>query len=435
MAQPSGSQRELKRSRDWRERAERVIPLGAQTFSKSPMSFVQGPGPNFLSKAKGAHVWDVDGNCYIDYSMGLGPVIIGHADPVVNEAARLQMEEGISFSLPHPIEVQVAQLLCDLVPCAEMVRFGKNGSDATAAAVRVARAYTKRDKVARCGYHGWQDWYIGSTSRSLGVPDSVRRLTLSFPYGSVEKLHSLFQEHKHEIACVIMEPVTFDPPGPGYLEGVKEICQQQRTLLVFDEIVTGFRLALGGAQEHFDVTPDLACLGKAMSNGFPLSAVVGRAEVMRLFEEVFFSCTHGGEAVSLAACHATIKELQRRCGIDQLWSLGSRLKDGTNQLIEQFGLRDYAACVGLPPFTGIRFRSTNSAPPLLLRSLFQQEAIKRGVLTLGNHMLSVAHDQEIVAETLNIYRAVFETIGDAVQNGEVAERLEGPPVQAIIRQA
>lgn len=427
--------RRLGKSHEWLTTAQRIIPGGAQTFSKSPRSFVQGVAPNFLSKAKGCYVWDVDGNRYCDYIMGLGPVILGHADPVVNEAVRAQLEDGVSFSLPHPIEVEVAQLLCELIPCAEMVRFGKNGSDVTAAAVRVSRAFTGRDKVACCGYHGWQDWYIGSTNRHRGVPEAIRKLTLPFPYNDLNSLHHLFREHMDQIACVIMEPVMFNPPQPGYLEEVKNLCKQMGAILVFDEIVTGFRLDLGGAQRRFGVVPDLACFGKAMANGFPLAALVGRAEVLRLFEDVFFSFTFGGEAASLAACRATIKELQRRQGIEHLWRIGTRLQEDTNAVIDGAKLTGFASCVGLGPLTGIQFHAADEKEQLLLKSLFQQEALKRQILTLGTHALSLAHDDAVVETTTKSYQQVFEIIAEAVRRDRVEVSLEGPPVRPILRQA
>ncbi|MEW5979956.1 MAG: aminotransferase class III-fold pyridoxal phosphate-dependent enzyme [Acidobacteriota bacterium] len=430
-----GSGRLLASSQAWRLRAERLIPGCAQTFSKGPTSFVQGVTPSFVSKAQGACFWDVDGNRYLDYIMGLGPVILGHADPMVNEAVRRQMELGMSFSLPHPIEVEVAELLNQIIPCAERVRFGKNGSDATAGAVRVARAWTKRDKVACCGYHGWQDWFIGSTNRHFGVPHAVRQLTLPFPYNDLQALHKLFREHKDQIACVIMEPVAFDPPLPAFLEGVKELCDKNGALLVFDEIITGFRLALGGAQEYFGVQPDLACFGKAMANGFPLSAIVGRADVLNLFEDVFFSFTFAGEAVSLAACQATIEVLHQRRGIPHLWRVGKCLQDGTNELIRELGLQDTLACVGLPPLTGFRFLCRDQRQNVLLRSLLQQEAVKRSILTHGNHVLSLAHDDGIIEETLQAYGQLLELVADTLRRGDLESCLEGPPIEPVLRQA
>lgn len=430
---PPGAPRPLTHSQAWLERAKRVIPGCAQTFSKSPMLFVQGVAPNFVARAAGAYVWDVDGNRYLDYILGLGPIILGHCNPVVDEAVQNQMKLGMSFSLPHPVEVELAEKLCAVVPCAEMVRYGKNGSDVTAAAVRVSRAFTGRDKVACCGYHGWQDWYIGSTSRHRGVPAAVRALTLTFPYNDLEALARLFQSHKDEIACVIMEPVTFVPPNEGYLAGVKDLCHRHGALLVFDEIVTGFRLALGGAQQYFNVVPDLACFGKGMANGYPLSAIVGRADVMRWFNEVFFSFTHGGEALSLAAGLATLQEAAAKDLPGHLWRVGARLQTETNRLIAERDLERHAACVGLPPWSAIRFTDPSGKDPMLLRSLFQQEAIKRGLLTHGNHMLSLSHTDAVVDETLAIYAEALTVLAKAVHEDKVSERLEGTPMQPVIR--
>lgn len=428
--------RQLERSAAWLARSNRVIPGGAQTFSKSPRSFVQGVAPNFLARVQGAFAWDVDGARYLDYIMGLGAVILGHGDPDMLAAARAQMEQGIGLSLPHPIEVEVAELLVRLIPCAEMVRFAKNGSDVTTAAVRLARAYTGREKILCCGYHGWHDWYIGTTERHRGVPEAVRRLTLRFPYNDLDALHRLFREHHGEIAAVIMELMTFDPPLPGYLEEVRELCRRHGALLIFDEVITGFRFALGGAQAYFGVTPDLACFGKALANGFPLAALVGRADIMQLLaEDVFFSTTHGGEAVSLAAARATLEKLERSDVIASLWRLGARLKERTNALLHEDGLADLIECVGMPPFTGLRFRGRDEEEQLALRSLFQQEALTRGILTFGYHMLSLAHSEADVEWTLQQYAEIFAVLADAVRRGDVAARLKGPPVRPIFRQA
>lgn len=397
------------------------------------MLFVQGVAPNFVARASGAHVWDVDGHRYLDYILGLGPIVLGHCYPAVDDAVRAQMSRGVSFSLPHPVEVELAEKLCEVVPCAEMVRYGKNGSDVTSAAVRVSRAFTGRDKVACCGYHGWQDWYIGSTSRHRGVPPAVRALTLTFPYNDLEALARLLDSHRNEIACVIMEPVTFQPPREGYLAAVKELCHRHGALLVFDEIVTGFRLALGGAQEHFGVAPDLACFGKGMANGYPLSAIVGRADVMQWFNEVFFSFTHGGEALSLTAGLATLEAARQMDLPGHLWRVGARLQTETNRLIAERNLGRYATCVGLPPWSAIRFTDASGKDSMLLRSLFQQEALKRGILTHGNHMLSLSHTDAVIDETLATYAEVLTVLAEAVHEDKVAERLEGTPMQPVIR--
>jgi glutamate-1-semialdehyde aminotransferase len=424
----------LDQSGRWLSRAQSVIPGCAQTFSKAPPMFIQGVAPNFLSRGKGPYVWDVDGNRYIDYINGLGPAILGHAYGPVNDAVYEQMQLGVSFSLPHPIEVEVAELLCELIPCAQMVRFGKNGSDATAGAVRLARAFTGRDLVLCCGYHGWQDWYIGTTSRNLGVPKAVRELTIPFPYNDLEALRRLFQNHAGKVACVIMEPVSFAEPGEGYLNAVKELCHENGALLIFDEIVTGFRLHIGGAQSLFGVTPDLACFGKAMANGFPLSAIVGREDIMRLMETIFFSFTFGGDAASLAACKATIDEIRRKDVIAHLVRVGQRLKDGCNEIIASVGLQSRASCIGYPQWTTFSLKDKQSRPCMLLRSLFQQESLRRGILTHGAHLISFAQNDATVDETLAVYREVFPILAAAVANDDVESRLVGKPIQPVFRQ-
>ena len=269
-------------SEDLLERALKTIPLGSQTFSKSKTQYPMGVSPFFIQRGKGSRVWDVDGNEYIDFVNSLAAITLGHCDPDVDAAVRAQLEEGVIFSLPHPLEMQVAELIVKLVPCAEKVRFGKNGSDATAGAIRLARAFTNRDHVAVCGYHGWQDWYIGSTSRDLGVPKAVKDLTHRFEYNNIKSLAKIFQEQ--ELACVIIEPMNIEYPIDGFLEKVKELAHKNNALLIFDETITGFRYSLGGAQEFFNVVPDIATFGKGMANGHPLSAVVGSNEVMKIVE-------------------------------------------------------------------------------------------------------------------------------------------------------
>ena len=422
------------RSNTLKERAQALIPSCTQTFSKGPTQFVQGVAPVFLARGQGSHVWDVDGNEYVDYPMALGPVILGHNYPAVTEAVIAQAREGIVFSLPHPLEVEVAEVLTEVIPCAEMVRFGKNGSDATSAAVRVARAYTGRDVIACCGYHGWQDWFIGTTTRSGGVPQAVRELTAPFQYNNISSLESIFAQHPGGVAAVIMEPVGIAEPQEGFLRQVREAAIREGALLVFDEVITGFRLAMGGAQEYYGVVPDLACVGKAMANGFPLSAVVGRRDVMELFDEIFFSSTFGGEAISLAACAATIKEMRERKVIDHLWRQGRKLKDGYNVLAREFGLEDHTQCVGLPPRTVMTF-TDSSGESLALKSLFQQECLKRGILTAGYHNVCYSHDDADIQHTLRVYRTVLEILAQALGEGDVLEKLEGEPVQQVFRQA
>ncbi|MBI9074769.1 MAG: aminotransferase class III-fold pyridoxal phosphate-dependent enzyme [Desulfatibacillum sp.] len=416
-------------------KAEKLIPSASQTFSKCSTQFVRGAAPVFLQKGSGSHVWDVDGNEYIDFPMALGPVILGHNYPAVTQAAIDQARDGIVFSLPHPLEVEVAQLLVDIIPCAEMVRFGKNGSDVTSGAVRVARAYTKRDMIAFCGYHGWQDWYIGTTTRNRGVPEATAALTKGFTYNNLDSLKSLFEKYPGKIAAVIMEPVGLIPPIEDFLQGVKNLAHENGALLIFDEVITGFRLALGGAQEYFGVLPDLACVGKAMANGFPISAVVGRAPVMELFDEIFFSFTFGGETVSLAAAKATINELMDPKVYLHLWELGQILKDGVTVLANEFKLQDHIKCQGLDPRTLVSFTDKNGEESLVLKSLFQQECLKRGVLFSGGQNICYSHSYGDIEHTLRAYRAAMEILADAIIKDDVASRLEGKPVEAVFRKA
>jgi glutamate-1-semialdehyde aminotransferase/spore coat polysaccharide biosynthesis protein SpsF (cytidylyltransferase family) len=416
-----------------KSRAERLIPSCTQTFSKGPTQFVQGIAPVFIKRGQGSHVWDVDGNEYIDYPMSLGPVILGHNYPAVTEAVTRQLQDGTTFSLPHPLEVEAAEVLTDIIPCAEMARFGKNGSDATSGAVRVARAYTGNNIIACCGYHGWQDWYIGTTTRNKGVPKAVQELTIPFEYNNIASLERIFDEHPGQVAAVIMEPVGIVEPCDNFLHKVRELTELKGALLIFDEIVTGFRIAQGGAQEYFGVMPDLACFGKAMGNGYPIAAVVGNRRIMELFDEVFFSFTFGGETLSLAATIATIAEIREKKVIGYLWEQGLKLKNGYNVLAKEFGVELFTKCIGLPPHTILSFKDEAGEESLVLKSLFQQECLKRGVLFSGGQNICFSHSNADIEHTLRAYRAALEILAEAIESGDALERLEGAPVKAVFR--
>ena len=423
----------LENSRNLLQKAERLIPACTQTFSKGPSQFVQGVAPNFVSRAEGCKLWDVDGNEFIDYTMALGPMILGYNYPRVNEAITSQLREGTTFTLPHKIEVELAELLVDIIPCAEMVRYGKNGSDVTSAAVRVARAYTGREKIACCGYHGWQDWYIGTTSRNRGVPKCVRDLTLTFEYNNIESLVEVFDKNKDEVACVIMEPVSTIEPRDNFLEEVKKIAHENDAILVFDEVVTGFRIALGGAQEYYGVVPDLACFGKGMANGMPISAIVGKSDIMKEFEDVFFSFTFGGETLSITAAIATIEEIIEKEVIEHIWDVGKYLIEGTQKLIRENELERYVEIRGLPPRTVMIFRDEEGGESMEMKSLFQQECIKRGILFTGAHNISLAHTEEIVDKTLEVYGECMIILQDGIEKDNIKEKLEGSVVSPVFR--
>lgn len=425
----------LENSKNLLERARKVIPSASQTFSKGPNQWAGKVSPNYLERGEGAWVWDVDGNKYLDYLMALGPIILGYNHPRVNEAVIKQLRDGAIFSQMHPLEVEVAELMCDLIPCAEMVRFGKNGSDVTTAAVRVARAYTGRERVAVAGYHGWHDWYIGTTTRDKGVPQAVKNLSHTFPYNDLDALEALFKKYPGEFACVMMEPIGIDDPKPAYLQGVKDLCEKNGVILIFDEIVSGFRISLHGAQGYFGVVPHLACFGKAMANGLPISAVVGKREIMTLFDDIFFSGTFGGDALALAACKATIQEMQSSNTIKHVWSVGQRLTDILNIHIEQYQLQNTIKVLGLPVRSVVAFPHASDDEMLLRRSYFMQECVKRGLLYFCSHIPCAAHGDAELEFTRKVISEVMPLFAAAEKANDFSQRLEGPRIQAIFRKA
>ncbi|MFZ3263888.1 MAG: aminotransferase class III-fold pyridoxal phosphate-dependent enzyme [Terriglobales bacterium] len=425
--------RPIEKSKAWLERAEKVIPGCSQTFSKGSNQHVRGVAPVFLAKGKGCRVWDVDGNEYIDYIQGLLPNILGYAHDGVNSAVAGQLAQGHSFSLPHPLEVELAERLTRLIPCAEKVRFGKNGSDATSGAVRAARAYTGRDRIACCGYHGWQDWYIGSTTRNAGVPAAVRALTHTFLYNDLPSLQKHLNEHRGEFAAVIMEPVNFWPPAAGFLEAVKDVARQHGALLIFDEICSGFHFGLGGAQKRFGVTPDIACFGKAMGNGFPIACVVGRTDVMKVFEDIFFSFTFGGEVASIAAAMTVLDVLESTEALAQMDANGRLLQEGLNTLAKEAGIENCLKCIGYPFWSLIKFLDSEGKDSFLVRSLFTQECAKRGVLLLATHNMTAAHDPLAIEQTLKVYAEVCKTVARWLGDPHPEQYLEGEMIQPVFK--
>ena len=413
------------------ERAERTIPLGTQTFSKSKLIFPSGKAPLFLTHGKGAQVWDIDGNAYVDYISALLPTILGNCDPDVDAAIVDQLSRGISFSLATELEAELAERLVRIIPCAEKVRFGKNGTDATSAAIRLSRAYTGRDRVAVAGYHGWQDWYIGSTTRHKGVPDAVRSLTSKFTYGDLGELEALLSSQPGEFAAIILEPVTFTPPPGGYLEGVVSLGHDHGAVVIFDEIITGFRLAMGGAQEYFSVTPDLATVGKSMANGMPISAVVGRADIMDQMEEVFYSGTFGGEALSLAAAIATIDKIERENVLPHLWSYGDRLADEVTGLIGDNGLGEILKLAGYGPWKQLAITPAPSADIFTIRTFLMRQLLDHGILMGATHNICFAHDAMTMALTLAAYDHALQGLAQALETGDLEAQLDCKKVQPV----
>lgn len=406
------------------ERAVKSIPLGSQTFSKSITQFPHGVSPYFARDAKGAELWDVDGNHYVDFINGLLSVSIGYADEAVNRAVKDQIDRGVTFSLSHELEVEVAEKLIKLVPCAEMVRFGKNGTDSTSAAIRLARAYTKRDVVLVCGYHGWQDWYIGSTTRNLGVPEITQSLTKVFKYNDINSFDELVKQYKGKIAAVIMEPMNIEYPKQGFLEHIREVTSTEDIVLVFDETITGCRFSKGGAQELFDVTPDLATFGKGIGNGFPLSAVMGKQKIMQLMEDIFYSGTFAGETSSLAAASVVLDKVIDDDVCGHLERLGSELKEELNKLIVRHNLADVVDCVGHPSWSFIVFKGTDTITSFEMKTLYMQEMFKSGILTLGTHNISFSHNTAHIAQLLKSYEQFFGLLKECISKQTVESVLD-----------
>ncbi|WP_224270995.1 aspartate aminotransferase family protein [Haloprofundus salinisoli] len=429
--------RPLKQSRELTERASKVIPGATQTASKGPTQFVQGVSPTHIQRAQGSHVWDADGSEYIDCVMALGPVLLGHNYPAVTEAVTEQLTDGTMYTMEHPLHVEVAELLTEVIPCAEMVRFAKNGNDVTTLAAKVARAHTDRNVIATQGYHGWTDVWMGDhPNLNRGVPEAVGKHTERFEYNDIESLERIFDENPGDVAAIVTTPVNLDAPEDDFLEQLREIADREGAVLVFDEILTGFRFSLGGAQQYFGVEPDLACFAKGMANGYPISALVGRSDVMSTISDSDFvySMTYAGEALSLAATKAAIEVQQRENVHEHIFEQGSKLVEGYDELASEYGLEGVTGVNGFSPRFKMWFRDEDGNADRLAKSLFMQEAHKRGVLFTDGHLPSYSHSDEDVEIMLSVYRDCMEILADAVKEDAVEDYLEGEPVGATLRE-
>ncbi len=422
-----------KKSEEYLQRALKTVPLGSQTFSKSKTQLPVGVSPFFASRGNGAYLWDVDGNQYIDFANSLCSITLGYNDPDVNQAVNEQLGKGTIYSISHELEFKVAEKIVEMVPCAEMVRFGKNGSDATSGAIRIARAYTKRDHVLVCGYHGWQDWYIGSTTRDLGVPQAVKDLTHKFFYNDIQSLQTKLEELKGKVAAVILEPVNVVAPENNFLEKVKELTHQHGAVLIFDETITGFRYANGGAQAFFNVIPDLATFGKGLANGYPVSAIAGRADLMKLMEDIFFSFTFGGETLSLAASFAVLNKLQREPIIKKLFQTGEKVIKGLNELINEFNFQSIFSISGYPVWSFLIIKDTAQYSSWEFKTLLLQEMFANGIFMIGTHNISYAHSDKDIDVLMKGYRGYFEKVKLAVEHNNLKDMLQCEPLKPLFK--
>ena len=425
--------RKFDESSDFLGVVERIIPLGSQTFSKSHTQYPRGISPLFAARAKGAHIWDIDGNRYVDLVNSLAAITVGYSNKAVDQAVRKQLRKGVIYSLPGVLEYKVAEKICHLVPSAEMVRFAKNGTDATSAAIRLSRAFTGRKHIAICGYHGWQDWSIGTTTRNKGVPVEVSSLSHTFEYNNLSSLEKIFSEYPEQIASVIMEPMTFEFPREGFLERVQELAKLNGSVLIFDETITGFRFSKGGAQEYFNVTPDLTTLGKGIANGYPLSAVVGKKEIMKEMGEIFFSGTFGGELLSLAAADTVLEMHISNSLVPKLSKIGGVIAQKTEELIQSCNLSDVLKLRGHDSWKILIWSDSNNYSTSAIKTLFLQEMFANGVLIIGSHNVSAAITSKDVSKINSAYERTFSVISDCLSKGNLEEKLKVPPLVPLFK--
>jgi glutamate-1-semialdehyde 2,1-aminomutase len=440
LAQVAAAQLDFSKSRALQPKAHRLIPGGSHTYAKGDDQYPE-QAPGFIVRGKGCHVWDLDGNEYIEYGMGLRAVTLGHAcDPVV-EAAYKQMQLGTNFSRPAKIEVDLAETMHELIDGSDMVKFAKNGSDVTTAALKLARAYTGRDLVAICGdqpFFSVDDWFICTTVVNAGIPESITRMTLKFRYNDLAGLRQLFDQYPNQIACVVLEPETVSPPAPGYLAQVKQLCEERGAVLLLDETITGFRWHLSGAQKFHGVVAHLSTFGKAMGNGFAIAALVGKREIMRLGgldhdqPRVFLlSTTHGAESHALAASLETIRFYKEHQVVDRLWRQGERLRGLVNRSIDENNLEGFFEVAGRPCNLIFATYDQNRQRSQPFRTLFMQELIRRGVIG-PSFVVSYSHSDADIDRTAEAVHGALRVYRKAIEEG-VEHYLEGRPVQPVYR--
>lgn len=418
------------------QRALQLIPGGTQLISRRPTRYANGVSPVFAQRAAGTRFWDVDGNEYIDWVSGIGAIILGYCDPVVDEAVCRQIASGTMYSINHELEIELAEELIRTIPCAEMVRYAKCGGEACAMAIRIARGVTGRDKILFCGYHGWHDWYLAANLGAeanlnahlfpgiepLGVPTALAGTALPFPYGDLTALEKILDGDKGQIAAVMMEPLRSELPPAGYLEGVKNLCAAHEAVLIFDEVSSGFRIALGGVQEFLGVTPDMAVFAKAISNGYPMAAVVGRCDVMEPAARMFISSTYWSDTIGLRAALTTIRELRRRNVSAYLHGLGAQLQTRLNEIADDTGLE--VRCGGLSVHPSLTFDTADVMLKSKLSTLFIQEMAKRGCHGYTSFYLNAAQGPAEIEQTVTAAREVFALLRDGWDHNKLDALLE-----------
>ncbi len=428
------------RSVDLQERAKKRIPGLTQLLSKRPDQFAPGVWPGYFSKAKGVEVWDLDGNRYIDMSIGgIGANVLGYADPDVDDAVRRAIERGVSSSLNCPEEVELADLLCEIHPWADQVRFARTGGEAMAIAVRIARAHTGRDKIAFCGYHGWHDWYLAAnvgTANALGehllpgldpagVPKSLIGTAIPFRYNRLDELEAIVNRHGDELAAIVMEPIRNESPGDGFFDGVVRLARKSEAVFVLDEVSSGFRINSGGAHLVLGVEPDIAVFSKALGNGYASAAVIGKAGVMEAAQNTFISSTNWTERIGPAAAIATVEKHRRLDAGKHLVAVGTRIQDGWRRLSDKHEIPVHIS--GIPPLSHFSFEWSE---PMATKALFVRLMLERGFLASTSFYSMFAHTDKHVDNYLDAMDDVLEEIAGLHEKGEVASALIGGPAAA-----
>ena len=411
----------MTRSEALYERALRVTPWGTQTNAKRADLSLAGVMPFYVERAEGCRLQDVDGRWFLDYRSALGPIILSYRHEAVETAVRAQMEKGVLFSMASPLEVELAETLTDLIPGLEQVRFVKTGNDANASALRLARAFTGRDRIVVCGYHGSGDWFASGegpapmwfTREGNGVPEALDPLVFRLPYGDIATAERLFAEDGDRIAALMMVPYNWDEVvAHDFVHRMRTLTERHGTVLVFDQVLTGFRLALRGAQEFFGVVPDLTTYAKALANGYPLAAYGGRRDVMALLDRVTLTTTYAGETLSLAAAQATLGVLTSEPVLDHVWAMGRRLSDGFDRIAARLGLPGRA--FGLPPAVQFRF-DPDPATDEAARKAFFAECYRHGVFAARPFLLNYAHGEAEVDETLAVFEAALAVVAEGAR--------------------
>ncbi|MBN1942533.1 MAG: aminotransferase class III-fold pyridoxal phosphate-dependent enzyme [Phycisphaerae bacterium] len=426
-------------------KAQEIIPAATMLLSKRPELFAPGTWPTYYKRAWGSKIEDVDGNVYTDFVGDVGATMLGRADPDVNAAVHAAVDQGNICTQNYPGEIELAELLVGIIPCAEQVRFARGGGEADMVAIRIARGHTRKDLVAFCGYHGWHDWYLAANLaddstldghllpglRPLGVPRQLSGTTLPFEFNHLQSLKELLESQPGKFAAIIMEATRHHPPEKGFLEGVRELANEHNAVLIFDEVVTGFRMSLGGAQEYFGVTPDMATFAKTMSNGYPMAAIVGKKDIMQIVDEQFISSTYWTDAIGTAAALATIKKIRRIGAIDYVWELGKLLVDGLNEAIAKSGIP--AQVQGWPPLTILAFQEEDPDVVAAMKTLFVRRQLSRGFLASSMHYIMASHTRNDVEKYLSAVEKTMAEIKRSLDNHTLMEDIEFRPSRPLFK--